>query len=389
MNVKRFLTMALLLSAVAVFLVACGGEGEVVEVTRIVEVEVPTEVTREVQVEVAGESTTTVEEVQVAVEFAGGGDTLAQVQDRGTLKCGGNANVRGFGYLDPDSGQFSGFDIDFCKAIAAAVLGNADDIEVTPTTGTSRFPTLQSGEIDVLIRNTTHTFTRDTALGFDFAPITFYDGQGMMVRKDSGITSILDMDGATVCVQAGTTTEKNLADYFAANSIAYTPLVFPDAPSTLEAYDSGACNGFTTDKSGLVSQQLDLTDPEAHTILVEDMSREPLGPLTRHGDNNWNDIVSWTVLCTFNAEFVGIDQSNVDSFLGGDDPVVTDLLGETGDLGQNLGLNNDFCYQIIKQVGSYADIYNRNLGPDTPFNLPRGLNALYNDGGILYPTPFK
>lgn len=365
----------------ALFMVACGGgetttETVTVEVTRIVEVEVPAEG--------GGEAAE-----PVAVEFAGGGDTLAQVQSRGTLNCGGNANVPGFGYLDPDSGAFSGFDIDFCAAIAAAVLGDASAFEVTPTTGQSRFPTLQSGEVDVLIRNTTHTFSRDTSLGFDFVPITFFDGQGMMVRKDSGIESLAELEGATICVQAGTTTEKNLSQYYDSIGVSYEPLVFPDAPATLEAYDSGACDGFTTDKSGLVSQQILLAEPEAHTILVEDMSREPLGPLTRHGDNNWNDIVAWTVLCTFNAEFLGVNQENVDSMLGGDDPVISDLLGETGDLGEALGLNNDFCYQIIKQVGNYEDIYNRNLGPDTPFDLARGLNALYTDGGIQYPIPFK
>lgn len=316
-------------------------------------------------------------------------NTLAEVQSRGVLRCGGNANVPGFGYLDPDTGNFSGFDIDFCRAVAAAVLGNAEAIEVTPTTGQSRFPVLQSGEIDVLSRNTTHTFSRDTARGFDFAPITFYDGQGMMVRRDSGIGSLADMEGATVCVQSGTTTELNLAQYFDAIGVNIDTLVFDEAVATREAYDEGACDGFTTDKSGLVSQQILLANPEDHQILVEDMSREPLGPLTRHGDNFWNDIVSWSVLCTINAEFLGVSQANVDDMLGGDDPVVADLLGETGDLGTALGLSNDFCYQIIKQVGNYADIYNRHLGPDTPFNLPRGLNALYTDGGILYPIPYK
>lgn len=382
MNKKVVMLIAAILLTLG--LVACGGgEGETVEVTRVVEVEV----TR--VVEVAGEGGEAAAPEQVAVEFAGGGDTLAQVQERGVLKCGGNANVPGFGFLDPDTGDFAGFDIDFCKAIAAAVLGDSEAIEVTPTTGQSRFPTLQSGEVDVLIRNTTHTFSRDTALGFDFVPITFYDGQGMMVRKASDIESLADMEGATVCVQSGTTTEKNLAQYFEGINVSIETLVFDDAVATREAYDSGACDGFTTDKSGLVSQQILLADPSEHTILVEDMSREPLGPLTRHGDNNWNDIVAWTVNCTINAEFLGVNQENVDSMLGGDDPVVSDLLGETGDLGEALGLPNDFCYQIVSQVGNFEDIYNRHLGPDTPFDLARGLNALYTDGGILYPIPFK
>lgn len=373
---KKSLLLFVGLLAAALVLVACGGgEPEVVEV----------EVTRIVEVEVAGEGSSE----PVAVEFSGGGDTLAQVQERGTLKCGGNANVPGFGFLDPDTGDFSGFDIDFCKAIAAAVLGDAAAIEVTPTTGQSRFPTLQSGEVDVLIRNTTWTLSRDTALGFDFAPVTFYDGQGMMVRKASGIETLADLEGGTVCVQSGTTTELNLAQYYEGIGVSIESLVFDDAVATREAYDSGACDGFTTDKSGLVSQQILLSNPADHVILVEDMSREPLGPLTRHGDNNWNDIVSWVVLCTFNAEFLGVNQANVDDMLGGDDPVISDLLGETSNLAEALGLPNDFCYQVVSQVGNYADIYNRNLGPDTPFDLARGPNALYIDGGILYPIPYK
>lgn len=379
MNAKKILLFTFLM-AFAFVLAACSQPAAE-------QIPVTVEVTR--LVEQSGTDSTAATAVPVAVKFAEAGETLKQVQARGTVKCGGNANLAGFGYLDPDTGKFSGFDIDFCRAIAAAVLGKADAFEITPTTGDSRFPTLQSGEVDVLIRNTTWTFSRDTSLGFDFAPVTFFDGQGMMVRKDSGVTSIKELDGATICVQSGTTTEKNLSDYFTKLGIAYTPLVFPDSPATREAYDSGACDGFTTDKSGLASEQTLLTDPSAHIILDEAMSREPLAPLTRHGDNNWNDVVSWTVQCTFNAEFLGITQDNVDSMLGGDDPVVQNLLGETGELAQALGLPNDFCYQVIKQVGSYADIYNRNLGPDTPFNLPRAANALYNDGGLLYPIPFK
>jgi general L-amino acid transport system substrate-binding protein len=382
MNKKPFVfTISLFLLVLA--LSACGGgEPEMVEVTR----EVQVEVTREVMVEVPVEGEAA---APVAVTFAEGGETLAQVQERGVLKCGGNQNVPGFGYLDPETGDFTGFDIDYCKAIAAAVLGDAEAIEVTPTTGDSRFPTLQSGEVDVLIRNTTWTFSRDTALGFDFGPTTFYDGQGMMVRRDSGIETLEDLEGGTVCVQSGTTTELNLAQYFDAIDVSIEILVYEDAVATREAYDSGACDGFTTDKSGLVSQQILLADPNAHQILVEDMSREPLGPLTRHGDNNWNDIVSWVVYCTFNAEYLGVNQENVDSMLGGDDPVISDLLGETADLGQNMGLPNDWCYQVIKQVGNYEDIYMRNLGPDTPFDLPRGLNSIYTDGGILYPVPYR
>lgn len=391
MKTHRILTLTALL-LVAIFLVACGGTPETVEVTRIVQVPgeggETVEVTRIVEVTrvvegAGGEAAATAEPVAVT------GDTLAAVRQRGMLRCGGNANVPGFGYLDPDTNEFAGFDIDFCKAIAAAIFDDPTLVEVIPTTGTSRFPTLQSGEIDVLIRNTTWTIERDTELGFDFAPTTFYDGQGMMVRADSGIETLEDLEGGTVCVQSGTTTEKNLADVFRALDIDFEPVVFPDAPSTLEAYDSGACDGFTTDKSGLVSQQVLLADPTAHIILDVTMSKEPLGPLTRHGDNNWGDIVTWTVFCTIAAEEYGINQENVGDFLGGDDPVIQNLLGEAGDLGVALGLENDFCYQVINHVGNYEDIYNRNLGPDTPFNLPRGLNALYTEGGILYAPPFR
>jgi general L-amino acid transport system substrate-binding protein len=192
-----------------------------------------------------------------------------------------------------------------------------------------------------------------------------------------------------VCVQSGTTTERNLADVFRGRGIDFEAVVFPDADTTREAYDSGQCDGFTTDKSGLVSQQILLAEPDAHVILDETMSKEPLGPMTRHGDNNWGDIVMWTVNCTFEAEEWGIDSTNVDDFLGGDNPKIQNLLGETGELGSLMGLENDWCYQVIKQVGNYAEIYNRNLGPDTPFDLPRGLNSQWTDGGLLYSPPFR
>ncbi len=375
MNRKFGLLVALLLFALV--FTACGG-GETV--TETVEVEV----TRIVEVEVPAEGGGAAE----AVEFSGGGDTLADVQGRGYLVCANNANVPGFGFVEED-GSFSGFDWDYCRALAAAVFSDAEAVEGRPTTGTDRFPVLQSGEADVLIRNTTWTTSRDTSLGFDFAPTTFYDGQGMMVRKDSGITELEGLEGGTVCVQAGTTTEKNLADVFRKLGINAESVVFPDANATREAYDEGRCDGYTTDKSGLVATQTQMTVPDDHTILEATMSKEPLGPLTRHGDNNWGDIVMWTVNCTIAAEELGITSENVDEFLGSDDPVVLNLLGVEGDLAQAMGLNNDFCVQIIKQVGNYGEIYDRNLGPDTPFNLPRGLNELYTNGGLLYSPPFR
>jgi general L-amino acid transport system substrate-binding protein len=372
---KKLSLYIVVLAAFALVLAACGGDAETVEVT--------VEVTRIVEVEVAGEAG-----AAESVTFAGGGDTLADVQSRGHLVCANNGTVPGFGIVDED-GNFSGFDWDYCRAIAAAVFGDAEAVEGRPTTGTDRFPVLQSGEADVLVRNTTWTTSRDTSLGFDFAPVTFYDGQGMMVRKDSGITELAGLEGGTVCVQAGTTTEKNLADVFRKEGITYEAVVLPDNPSTTQAYDEGRCDGFTTDKSGLVATQTQLTVPDDHIILDATMSKEPLGPLTRHGDNNWNDIVSWTVNCTIHAEELGITSENVDEFLGSDDPVILNMLGVEGDLAQAMGLNNDFCVQILKQVGNYAEIYNNNLGPDTPFNLPRGLNTIYTEGGLLYSPPFK
>ncbi len=373
------------LSLVSLLVAACAGATRTVEVTRVVEV--PREVQVTVEVPVAGTPET--REVQVAVTFAEAGDTLQTILDRGSLLCGGNASVPGFGYLDPGTQQFAGFDIDFCKALAAAIFDDPTKMEVIATTGTTRFPALQSGEVDVLIRNTTWTISRDTSLGFDFGPTNFYDGQGMMVRKDSGISDLEGLAGGTVCVQQGTTTEKNLADVFRALNIDYEPLVLADAQATREAYDQGRCDGFTTDKSGLVSQQTLLADPTAHVILDVTMSKEPLGPLTRHGDNNWGDVVAWVTYCTIQAEELGISSENVDDMLGSDDPVILNTLGVEGDLGLALGLSADFCARVIRHVGNYGEIYERNLGPDTPFNLPRGLNELYSNGGLLYSPPFR
>jgi general L-amino acid transport system substrate-binding protein len=384
-----------ILAVTALALAACGGTPETTE---------PPPAEEESPAEGEGEAQATdapTEEAVEATEAPAAGDataapppvvagnTLEAVRSNGVLRCGGNDAVPGFGYLNPDSNEFEGFDIDYCKAVAAATLGDAAAIEIRPTTANERFPVLQTGEVDVLIRNTTWTISRDTSLGFDFAPTTFYDGQGMMVRADSGITDLEGLEGGTICVQSGTTTELNLADVFRARDIAFEPLVFEDADATREAYDAGQCDGFTTDKSGLVSQQILLAEPEAHMILDETMSKEPLGPLVRHGDDNWFDIVKWTVNCTIQAEELGITSENVDTFLGGEDPVIQNLLGEVGELGLAMSLNADFCYQVIKQVGNYGEIYNRNLGPDTPFDLPRGLNELYTNGGLLYSPPFR
>jgi general L-amino acid transport system substrate-binding protein len=398
------LSLLTVLAIFALLFVACGGgaaeapQVEEAEATTVVEAEAPAE--EPTAEEPAAEEPAAEEpaaEEPAATEAPGetegpapaqGADTLAEVQARGILNCGANANLPGFGFVEED-GSFSGFDIDYCRAIAAAVLGDSEAVEYRPLTATERFPVLQSGEIDVLVRNTTWTTVRDTALGFDFAPTTFYDGQGMMVRVDSGITDLEGLEGGTVCVQAGTTTEKNLADAMRFRGVEYEPVVFPDAPSTSQAYDEGRCDGFTTDKSGLVGTQVLLTVPDDHVILDVTMSKEPLGPLVRHGDNNWGDIIRWTVNCTFQAEEMGIDSTNVDEFLGSDDPAVLNMLGVEGDLPQAMGLENDFCVEVIRQVGNYGEIYNRNLGPDTQFDLPRGVNAQWTEGGLIYSPPFK
>ncbi|NOZ73407.1 MAG: amino acid ABC transporter substrate-binding protein [Chloroflexi bacterium] len=315
--------------------------------------------------------------------------TLAVVQERGKLICGANQAVPGFGFLQSD-GTFAGFDIDFCKALAAAVFGDAGKVEYRPLNAKQRFTALQAGEIDVLIRNTTWTLTRDTELGANFAPTTFYDGQGITVRKDSGINSLEDLEGASICVSAGTTTELNLADQMAARGINYTPVVFETADETTGAYLDGRCDAYTTDKSGLVARMSLFPNPEEHKILDETLSKEPLGPVVRQGDDQWFDIVKWVVFATFTGEEMGINSQNVDEYkANATDPNVRKLLGLEGDMGVKLGLSNDWAYNIIKLVGNYAEIYDRNLGPDTVFNLPRGLNASWVDGGLLYAPPIR
>lgn len=402
-----FLTVVSLL-ALSLFVTACGGGGQVVEkivtveVEKVVTVEVVQEVEKVVTVEVEAEVEQAAEAAateapaaaetteETAAPAAQEGNTLQIVRDRGILNCGVSGTLVGFSFLDPDTGNFSGFDVDGCRTVAAAVLGDADAVEFRGTTAQERFPVLQSGEIDVLFRNTTWTISRDTALGFNFAPTTFYDGQGMMVRVATGITELTELEGATVCVQAGTTTEKNLADVMRALDVGYEPVVFPDNPSTTAGYEEGRCDAFTTDKSGLVAIKTTLANPDDHVILAATMSKEPLGPLTRHGDDQWFDIVKWVTFGTFQAEELGITSANVEEIAAtSEDPVVRNLLGVEGDLGQALGLDNDFMVDVIKQVGNYGEIYDNNLGPDTPFDLERGVNSQWTDGGLIYSPPFR
>ncbi len=319
----------------------------------------------------------------------GYGATLKAVQERGYIICGVNGQLPGFSYVDKE-GKWSGFDVDFCRALAAAIFGDPEKVEYRPLTAKERFTALQTGEIDVLIRNTTWTLTRDAELGANFVATTFYDGQGFMVPKDSGIEKIEDLNGARICVATGTTTELNLADVMAARGLEYEPVVFETADQVFAAYEEGTCDAVTTDKSGLVSRKAVLKEPEAHVILEETISKEPLGPVVRHGDDQWFDIVQWTVFATFAAEEYGITSQNVDQVKAETkNPEVKRILGVEGEMGQKLGLSNDWAYNIIKMVGNYAEIYDRNLGPGTPFNLPRGLNASYINGGLLYAPPFR
>lgn len=337
----------------------------------------------------ATEAPGTTEGPAPAAQEGGFGQTLATVQARGNLICGVNSQVPGFGFVD-SAGEFSGFDVDYCRALAAAIFGDSTMVEFRPVTASERFTALQSGEIDVLSRNTTWSLVRDTELGGNFVHTTFYDGQGMMVPVATGFTSLEDLDGGTVCVQTGTTTELNLADVMAARGVTYTPAVFEDADSTFAAYSEGRCDAVTTDKSGLVSRRSVLANPADHIIMDVTMSKEPLGPMVRHGDDQWFDIAQWTVFVLFAGEEYGIDSTNVDDIKASTtNPEVARLLGNEGDLGLKLGLSNDWAVNILKQVGNYEEVYNRNLGPETPTYIPRGLNTLYTEGGLLYAPPFR
>jgi len=331
------------------------------------------------------------QQVNVPVEFVMESARLQAVRDRDRLICGVNSSVPGFGYVDAN-GQNVGFDIDFCKALAVAIFGDATKVEFRPVTAAERFTALQTNEIDVLSRNTTWTITRDVELGTDFGPTTFYDGQGMMVRKDSGFTSLADMGGAAICVLAGTTTELNLADTFNSLGLEYEALVLDTGDATAAAYDEGRCDGLTSDKSQLAGLRTSLANPDDHMILAETMSKEPLGPVWAHGDQQWGDVVRWAVNALITAEEKGITSSNVDDMVASDpqDPEIRRLLGLEGEFGAKLGLANDFVVQVIKAVGNYGEIYERNLGP-AGTDIPRAgsLNALWSDGGLLYAPPWR
>lgn len=316
------------------------------------------------------------------------GETLAAVLDRGELNAGVNDILPGFGYVDSD-GEYDGFDIDISRAIAAATLGDAEAISYRPLSAQERLIAVQTGEVDVLNRNTTYTTSRDSDVGVDFAPVTFYDGQGMMVRADSGITTLEELEGRTIGVETGTTTELNLADQLDAMDIEYNTQTFDDRNALIAAYEAGSVDAWTTDRSGLVASFAVLENSDDHVILEETLSKEPLAPAVLHGDNQWKDIVTWTVYALIQAEEFGITQDNIDDYMDSDNPDIQRLLGVEGGLGSMLGLEDDFAYQAISQVGNYGEIYDRHLGPDTQFNLPRGMNALYENGGLQYSMPFR
>jgi general L-amino acid transport system substrate-binding protein len=315
------------------------------------------------------------------------GQRFQLIKDRGYLICGVNQELPGFGYINPE-GEFAGFDVDFCKAIAAAVFGDATAVEYRPLVAAERLPALQTGEIDVLIRNTTWTLTRDTANELDWAAINFYDGQGMLVRVDSGFETLEDMEGATICTTTGTTTEMNLADQFRMRGVEYTPLLFESTVDTNTAYEEGRCDGETSDKSQLAVLRSAMANPEEHIILDVTMSKEPLGPLTAHGDNKWNDVVRWVTWGMQEAEEVGVNSQNVDEMLNSDNPTIKRLLGVEGEVGDSLGLPNDFMVQVLKQVGNYQEVYDRHLGPEGIY-IPRGPNELWINGGLIYPMAWR
>jgi general L-amino acid transport system substrate-binding protein len=317
------------------------------------------------------------------------GQTLDAIKDKGFIQCGVSTGLAGFSNPD-DAGNWSGLDVDVCRAVAAALFGDAEAVRFTPLTATERFTALQSGEVDLLSRNTTWTLTRDTSLGLDFVGVTYYDGQGFMAPEALGVRSALELDGASVCVQPGTTTELNLADYFRANNMSYEPVVIERLEEVRTAYDQGRCDVYTTDQSGLYAERTVLTNPEEHVILPEVISKEPLGPVVQHGDNEWGDVVRWSLYAMVEAEEFGVNSENLDEMKEtSTNPGVRRLLGVEGEMGQGLGLSQDWAYNIIDQVGNYGEIFEANIGQETPLKIERGLNALWTDGGLQYAMPVR
>ncbi|MBS9720072.1 amino acid ABC transporter substrate-binding protein [Tianweitania sp. BSSL-BM11] len=318
--------------------------------------------------------------------------TLDDVKAKGFLQCGVNTGLAGFSAPD-NKGEWTGLDADFCRAVAAAVFGDGTKVKFTGLSAKDRFTALQSGEIDMLSRNTTWTINRDTALGFNFAGVTYYDGQGFMInsKKLEGITSVMQLSGASICVQAGTTTELNLADYFRANNMEYNPVVFEKFEEANAAYDSGRCDAYTTDQSGLYGVRLQMASPDDHVVLPEIISKEPLGPAVRQGDDQWLDVVKWTYFALLNAEEAGVTQANVEEMKNSANPDIKRMLGTEAEtkIGTDLGLTNDWVVNIIKATGNYGEIFERNVGSGSPLKIARGVNALWTKGGLQYGMPIR
>ncbi|TDR75815.1 amino acid ABC transporter substrate-binding protein [Photobacterium lutimaris] len=314
--------------------------------------------------------------------------TLARIQKQGYIQCGVTTGLPGFSNPN-EKGEWEGIDVEFCQAVAAATLGDKTKVKYIPLTAKERFTALQSGEVDLLSRNTTWTLHRDTALGINFAGVNYYDGQGFMINKDLEIESAAELDGAAVCVQSGTTTELNVADYFRHREMKYAPVVFDTNVQTVKGFEAGRCDVLTTDQSGLYALRLNLQDPSSAVVLPDIISKEPLGPAVRQGDDQWFNIVKWTLNAMINAEELGVSSHNVDDMENSNDPNIRRLIGIDGPKGKGLGLNDDWSYQVIKQVGNYGESFERTVGMSSPLKIKRGINALWNDGGLLYAPPMR
>ncbi|OOY99443.1 amino acid ABC transporter substrate-binding protein [Solemya velum gill symbiont] len=320
---------------------------------------------------------------------ANAGTTFDAVKKKGFVQCGVTTGLTGFSAPD-DKGNWTGIDVDGCRAVAAAVFGDAKAVKFTPLTAKERFTALQSGEIDMLSRNTTWTLTRDSSLGISFAGVNYYDGQGFLVNKDLGVKSATELDGAAVCIQAGTTTELNLADYFRAKGMSYTPVTYDKSEETVKAFEAGRCDVLTSDQSQLYALRLKLKSPEAAGVLPEVISKEPLGPVVRQGDDAWFKVVRWSLIAQVNAEELGVTSANIDDMKkSSTDPNVKRLIGLDGIKGEGLNLDDAWAYNIVKQVGNYGEMFERNVGMDSPLKIARGLNDLWTRGGLQYGTPIR
>ncbi|PLZ76412.1 amino acid ABC transporter substrate-binding protein, partial [Fischerella thermalis WC217] len=313
---------------------------------------------------------------------------LDTIKNRGKLICGVSGQLPGFSYVKAN-GEYAGLDVDICRAIAAAIFDDPKKVEYRNLNAKERFTAVQTGEVDILSRNTSWTISRDTSVGLEFAPVVFYDGQGIMVRKNSNIKKLEDLKDKSICTQTGTTNEQNLSDQMRQKGITYKPLVFEDVNTTYATYEQGRCEAITSDRSQLVSRRSTFSKPDEHVVLDVVLSKEPLTPAVANGDSKWFDVVKWTVYGLINAEELGVNSQNVSQLTNSSNPEIKRLLGTEGDLGKGAGLSNDFVARIIKHVGNYGEIYERNLGKNSELKLDRGLNKLWNQGGILYAPPFR